>query len=85
MAYNFLDIWNILVNEVAGSVTLFMILSLVVINYAAVKFRFPNVALIMIDAIFIIIISAYNNIILGFVLLIIGLFTGWQFKRMMEK
>lgn len=85
MAYNYLDIWGILSNEVIGSETLFLIIMLIVINYVCIKYKMPTIAFIMLDATFIIIISAYNNIIFGFVLLVIGLLTGWQFKRMMDK
>jgi hypothetical protein len=38
---NFLDIGNLLINEIVGSVALFIIIGLIVINYYGVKSSLP--------------------------------------------
>ncbi|MEM4245583.1 MAG: hypothetical protein QXR60_05275 [Candidatus Nanoarchaeia archaeon] len=46
------DLWNVLVNEVAGSPYVFIALALLFIGFVAAKYRFSDNALIMVLLVF---------------------------------
>ena len=50
---NFLDIWDLFVNELVGSVWLFIFLGIVVISYFAVKSKLPTEVIILLNILFV--------------------------------
>jgi|TARA_Y100000296_G_C5156972_1_gene249656 hypothetical protein len=85
MNENYLDFWDLLVNEVAGSSTLFLALALIIIVYIAVKSRFPNSAVMAICILFLLIVSPFIPTLLAYVVLVITSFTGWQVARLIHR
>ena len=82
---NYLDFWDLFVNEIAGSPTVFIALALLVITYAAVRARFPNAAVVMISVLFILIMSPFIPTLQAFAVLIVCGFTGWQVARVIHR
>jgi len=55
---NFLDIWDIFVNELIGSVWLFIFLGIVVISYLSIKSKFSMEITILLNILFLSIVFA---------------------------
>ena len=72
---NFLDLWDIWVNELIGSVWLFIFLGIVVISYLAIKANFTMEVTIIMNVIFLSIVFAKAsglNILWVFIILGVG-------------
>mgnify|MGYP003145918367 CR=1 FL=1 len=82
---NYLDFWDVFVNELAGSPAMFLAIGIAVILYIAVMARFPNAATIMIVSLFLIVLSYYIPILWPFVALGIPVFFGWQVARLIQR
>ncbi|RLG70181.1 MAG: hypothetical protein DRO04_02255 [Candidatus Iainarchaeum archaeon] len=80
----FLDLYNIFVNEIAGSEILFLLISLAVIAYLAARLRFPNGVALMILGVFILLTSAFMKLLFPVTLLFIGIFFGYQLTRLFK-
>ena len=80
---NFLDIWDILVNELVGSVWLFVFLGIVVTIYAAAKCRLSSEVTFMLVLLFLSIIFARSNLIILWVFIVLG--GGTLFYYMYQK
>jgi len=81
----FLDLYDVFVNEVAGSQTLFLALSIIVILILAVKFKFDNLTTVMILVVWVIIISNFMNVLLAVTLAVIGFFIASQINRLVTR
>ena len=55
---NFLDLWDIWVNELIGSVWLFIFLGIVVISYLSVKSKFSLEVVVVLNVLFLTIVFA---------------------------
>lgn len=78
---NPLDWYDILVNEVAGSLDVFIILGLVCILFMCAKFRMPNIVTIAIMTVFVLALSKFKPTLLYILLVLIGAY----FAYIMEK
>jgi len=85
MAEQFLDVWGVLVNDIAGSELIFLALSFITILIFGVMWKFDNLTTIMILAVWIIIISAFINTLLAISLVVIGYFIGQQINRLVTR
>lgn len=85
MTINYLDWWNIFVNEVAGSPILFVIIAIVIISIVSARNRFANTVYFMILTLFMLIISIEVRAILPFAIFIIMSFVGVQLARYVSR
>lgn len=85
MAEPFLDVWGVLVNQVAGTELIFLALSFITILVFSVIWKFDNLTTIMILAVWIIIVSAFINTLLAIALVVIGYFIGQQINRLVTR
>lgn len=71
---NYLDFWNLLVNELVGSAFLFTILGLILVAYFGLRYRLPIEATMMFMILFVgVVVSyAYNQFLWMVVLLVVG-------------
>ena len=69
---NFLDIWDIWVNELVGSVWLFIFLGIVVISYLSVKAKLSTEVTILLNVLFITIIFARSNLVILWAFILLG-------------
>lgn len=69
---NFLDIWDIWVNELVGSVWLFVILGLVFIVYLSAKFKFSVEVSMMVACLFLIIVFIKSSLVILWVFVLLG-------------
>jgi uncharacterized membrane protein YgaE (UPF0421/DUF939 family) len=78
---NPLDWYDILVNEFAGSLDVFIILGLVAIVFLCAKFRMPNIVTIAVMIVFVLAMSKFKPTILYILLLIIGAFVSFMLEK----
>lgn len=76
---NFLDLWDIWVNELVGDVWLFVFLGVVVIAYLSVKSKFPLEIALMLEMLFLAIVFAKSNLIIIWVFVVLGAGTLFYF------
>jgi len=82
-----IEYWNwyqLMVNDISGGSTMFIVLSFVLIMFLCAKFRFPNSATIMIMGTYAIIISAFFANVLSITLFIIGTFFALALNRILS-
>ncbi len=80
---NFLDIWDIFVNELIGSVWLFIFLGIVVISYISVKAKLSMEITILLNILFLTIIFARSNLIILWAFILLG--GGFMFYYFYQK
>jgi len=86
MDTNYLDWYDLFVNEVVGSPTLFIVLAMAVIAFIGARSRFPNPVIIMILSLFILMMSPFFSTgLVGFVILLVTGFVGWQMSRFISR
>ncbi len=78
------DWYSLMVNDIAGGSTMFIVLSFILIMFLCAKFRFPNSVTIMIMGVYAIIISAFFANVLAITLFIIGTFFALALNRMLN-
>ena len=71
---NYLDWYNIFVNEVSGSEPIFLILSLIVIMFICASLKFNNKITLTIFAVYILFVSVQILALLPILLIMVGLF-----------
>ena len=73
---NIFDLRNIFINELAGNLFLFVIISLILIFYFATKYNVPYQASVMLSAIFLLIMFAgfSDALIMVWVFIVIAIF-----------
>jgi len=81
----FLDLYDVFVNEIAGSQTLFLALSIIIILIFAIKFKFDNLTTVMMLVVWVIVISNFMNVLLAITLAIIGFFIASQINRLVTR
>ena len=81
---NFLDLYDVLVNEVAGDVYLFIFLSMAMIAIWGAYSRLTNEAIIMIEVAFLLIMSPFFPFLLPITLLLSGVFIAWHFYKIIK-
>ena len=69
---NFLNIWDIFVNELVGDVWIFIFLSLIVIWYLSVKAKMSTEVSILLGFLFLSIIFARRNLIILWTFIVLG-------------
>jgi hypothetical protein len=81
-----LDLYQLFVNDVAGTAWIFIALALAGIFYFAAKFRFPNSIMLMIMVLFFLMVGALVQGILGIlaIILIFG-FAAWVIIRAISR
>lgn len=84
MAEEYLNFWDVFVNQVSGSEIIFLILSLVAIAYLAAKFRFPNQIILLISCVWLIMVSYFIPVLLPFVLVAIAIFFAIEVAKLIR-
>jgi hypothetical protein len=83
---NFLDLHDLLVNDIAGSSMIFIILATILIFVFCARFRFPNSVTIMAIGLFYCMLAAfYSSLLLPLMLLFALVFAGWQISRLLSR
>lgn len=85
MAYQFLDLYDVFVNQVAGSPTMFLVLGIIFILAFTIKFKIDSEVTIGLVAVFIMSISVYISSMLPIMLFIIALLVGSQINRLITR
>ena len=70
---NYMNWEQVLINEIAGTSTVFIILALVVLLYICAKLRFPNPITLIIMATFILLMTPIMSTLLALLLVVVGL------------
>lgn len=76
-----LDVWNVLVNETAGNELLFIFLTLLVVGYAASKFKLSDFATILVLMVFGILFSTFFSSLLIITLYALGIMITYYLIR----
>jgi len=84
---NYLNIVGILINEVFGSVFLFILIGLCVITYICVINSFDTSSTININAVFILLTLGiyYNQLLLAIIILLIGLGVYLKYDKLFNR
>jgi hypothetical protein len=84
---NYFDVYDIFVNQIFGSLNLFIIVLLVVIWFLIAKFNLPVEIGVLLTILFlsVIIIQTFNVLIWVFVVLIVGLIFFTQISKIFER
>ncbi len=69
---NFLDLWDIWVNELIGSVWLFIFLGIVLIAYLSARLKFSMQMTILLELLFLTIVFARSNLIILWVFILLA-------------
>lgn len=80
-----LDLQNVLINEVSGSMLIFIFLSTAVIFYFAAKFRMPSLVSTIMLVLWFLIVSLIYPPLAVLVAVGCGLFIGWQFIKLLQR
>lgn len=81
-----LDFWNILVNELAGDIYVFVFLSVAIILFLAAKFRMPSLIMVMLIALWLLLLATTGITWLTvFVGLGMAVFVAWQFAKLIQR
>jgi hypothetical protein len=79
---NFLDLYNVFVNEVSGTHLIFISLSCVAIMFFCSIFRMPNQATILILSVWLLFLSPFFTWLLPIALVLVCVFFGWQIVKL---
>ncbi len=77
---NFLDLWDIWVNELVGDVWLFIFLALIMIWFLAAKSKISTEVAVLFSILFLSIIFAQTNLIILWVFIILGVSAFFYYK-----
>ena len=69
---NFLDLWDIWVNELVGDVWLFIFLGIIVISYLSIKAKLSMEVTILLNILFLTIIFARSNLVILWIFVLLG-------------
>lgn len=70
---NFLDLWDIFVNELVGSVWIFIFISLAIIIYLGAKLKFSTEVTLLLSALFLMIVFAKTYMVILWVFILLGI------------
>lgn len=79
---NPLDWYDVLVNEFAGSLDVFIILGLVAILFMCAKFRMPNIVTMGIMTVFVLAMSKFKPTLLYILILVIAAFIAFMLEKL---
>jgi len=82
---NYLNWEQVLVNEIAGSMNVFIILGLVVLLYIGAKMRFPSPVTIMVMAFFVLVMSSFQPSLLAILLVVVGGLFSFAINNIMNR
>ena len=85
MAQEWLDFYDIFVNEVSGTVAIFMVLSVIIILVFAVRWKFNNLTIFALLTLWFVIMSSIITTLLPLVLALLGFFIGSQINRLVTR
>lgn len=86
MSYiNYLDWYDLFVNEISGGVAIFLFLSFILIAYMSAQARFPNIVTLAIFIVYALLISPFFPQVLAVTLLILGMFFAWGLSRLISR
>lgn len=77
----FLDLYDVLVNQVAGSIYIFLFLSLITIAIIGAQMKMPDSVIALILLVYLLFLSAFFPFLLPITLYIAGAFVGWQLYK----
>lgn len=81
---NILDMQDFFINEVAGTLPIFIFLSLLVIMILSAQARFPNIVTFAIITVYMLIIGAFYQSVLAVIGFVIGSFIAWSLVRLIS-
>jgi hypothetical protein len=90
MAYNVttmnqsLNLYNLFVNDISGSETMFIVLSLILFFLIMAKMRMPNVAVIILMILYALVMGAIFQSLLIIGALIVGIFFATAINRLIK-
>ena len=79
-----LDLQDIFVNTLAGDMTIFFFMAVILFAYLAARFRMPNQVFLIMIAVFVIFFSSYYPGLFALVVLLIGLFVYYGITRIIK-
>lgn len=84
---NYLDIGNLLINELFGDVILFILVGLAIIVWASIRNRIPHTAMIGLMIIWVGLVTGYyyNSLLWMLALLVVGLLVYVLFTKVVKK
>ena len=78
------DWYNLFVNEIAGSMTIFAILLIIAVLYVAARMRFPNIVTIGIMAVVLLALSPFISGLVALVILGVGVIFTFALNKIVE-
>ncbi len=69
---NFLDLWDIWVNELIGDVWIFVFLGIMVISFLSIRAKLPTELTILLNILFLIIVFAKSSLVILWVFILLG-------------
>ena len=85
MAIQFLDLWDKLVNEVAGSPVIFLVMLILGILFISAYYKFTGRVTLMLITASVLIVSYFINKLLAVVLFIVLVFIGIAYSRAISR
>jgi len=82
MYYYWLDWWDLLVNEIAGSWIIFMVLLLIGVFYFAARYRFPDAVIVLIFIVVGLLFSTWSVALKAITILVVAVFVAWNLRRL---
>ena len=84
MDYYWMNLYDLLVNQVAGSLWIFLFLSIIVVAYISAKFRFPNIVFFLIIIIWVTLLATVMGAwLLVFVVFVVGFLWAWGLRKIL--
>ena len=83
---NFLDLWDIWVNELVGDVWLFIFLGLIIILYLSIRAKLSSEVTVLLSVLFLAIMFAQTKFIIiwAFIILFIGGLFFFKYQKMIR-
>jgi len=82
MYYYWLDFYDLFVNEIAGSWTIFLALMLIGVFYFAARYRFPDAVISMIFIVMGLLFSPFSTLLKVLAIFAVGVFIAWNLRRL---
>ena len=80
-----LDLYELFINQISGSAWLFIFISLAFIIWAIAYFKMPNQVMFPLVILYLLMMGAFLQSIVPFVLIVIALTLGWAFSRISSR
>jgi len=82
---NYLDWYDLLVNNITGDWIIFMLIALLIVAYITSKYSLPNQVFVLLLFIFGLLMAKFFGILLPIVLLLVGFFVGWAILKLITR